>query len=522
MASGFVIRKNQYYDSVFLMGISKRISDAKGVQQNAVLMGSDNNKKLLSNIGIQDTQIDAAHPNDLIVAVIADTPQIVNDVLDKLDEYLEVDVQSSSASNLHSFEDGLAQKPDANLVAISVPGEYAAREARKALECGLNVFLFSDNVSIDDELDLKKSAVKKNLLVMGPDCGSSLIGGVGIGFANVVRKGSIGVISASGSGLQEFTCQVHNAGFGISHAIGTGSHDLSDKIGGLTTLTALDALEADPQTIVITLLSKPPGAKTIAKLSERLKNCKKPVVGCFLGIKNKIEGGTSFQCARLIDDAVRLSITQIDDKSFSSQVQFTVQELEWMSRQMASWSTQQKYMRGLFAGGTFCYQSQQIFRDAGIPVYSNVPLDLKYKLADPDHSIEHTIVDMGDDHYTVGKPHPMIDGTMRKQRILAEGHDPQVAILLLDFILGYNASMDLVGELIEAIIEAKLLAQKRGGALTVVASICGTDDDPQDLSLQTRMLKESGVIVFLSNAKAANFCCDLIKRRLEGCHADQS
>jgi FdrA protein len=522
MASGFVIRKNQYYDSVFLMGISKRISDAKGVQQNAVLMGSDNNKKLLLNIGIQDTHIDAAHPNDLIVAVIADTPQIVNDVLDKLDEYLEVDLQSSSASNLHSFEDGLAQKPDVNLVAISVPGEYAAREARKALECGLNVFLFSDNVSIDDELDLKKSAVKKNLLVMGPDCGSSLIGGVGIGFANVVRKGSIGVISASGSGLQEFTCQVHNAGFGISHAIGTGSHDLSDKIGGLTTLTALDALEADPQTTVITLLSKPPGAKTIAKLSERLKNCKKPVVSCFLGIKNEIEGGTSFQYARLIDDAVRLSITQIDDKSFSSQVQFTAQELEWMSRQMASWSTQQKYIRGLFAGGTFCYQSQQIFRDAGIPVSSNVPLNLKYKLADPDHSIEHTVVDMGDDHYTVGKPHPMIDGTMRKQRILAESHDPQVAILLLDFILGYNASMDPVGELIEAIIEAKLLAQKRGGALTVVASICGTDDDPQDLSLQTRMLKESDVIVFLSNAKAASFCCDLIKRRLEGCHADQS
>jgi FdrA protein len=522
MASGFVIRKNQYYDSVFLMGISKRISNAKGVHQNAVLMGSDKNKELLSNIGIQDTQIDAAHPNDLIVAVIAETPQIVNDVLDKLDQYLEVGMQSSSASNLHSFEDGLAQKPDANLVTISVPGEYAAREARKALESGLNVFLFSDNVSIDDELDLKNSAVKKNLLVMGSDCGSSLIGGVGIGFANVVRKGSIGMISASGSGLQEFTCQVHNAGFGISHAIGTGSHDLSDKIGGLTTLTALDALEADPQTLVITLLSKPPGAKTIAKLSERLKKCKKPVVGCFLGIKNEIEGGPFFQFARLIDDAVRLSITQIGGKPFSSQVQFTAQELEWMSREMASWSTQQKYMRGLFAGGTFCYQSQQIFRDAGIPVYSNVPLDLKYKLADPDQSIEHTIVDMGDDHYTVGKPHPMIDCTLRKQRILAEAHDPQVAILLLDFILGYNASMDPVGELIEAIIEAKQLAQNRGDALTVVASTCGTDDDPQDLSLQTRMLKETGVIVFLSNAKAANFCCDLIKQRLEGCHGDQS
>jgi FdrA protein len=522
MASGFVIRKNHYYDSVFLMRISKRISDAKGVQQNAVLMGSDNNKKLLSNIGVHDTQIDTAHPNDLIVAVIADTQQIVNDVLDKLDEYLEGGVQSLPASSLRSFEDGLAKKPDANLVAISVPGEYAAREARKALESGLNVFLFSNNVSIDDELELKKFAVKKNLLLMGPDCGSSLIGGVGIGFANVVRKGSIGVISASGSGLQEFTCTVHNAGFGISHAIGTGSRDLSDKIEGLTTLTALDALEADPQTKVITILSKPPGAKAIAKLSGRLKNCKKPVVACFLGPKKEIEGGRSIQCARLIDDAVRLSIMQIDDQSFPSQVQFTMKELKRMRRETASWSARQKYIRGLFAGGTFCYQSQQIFRDAGIPVYSNVPLDLKYRLVDPDLSIKDTIVDMGDDHYTVGKPHPMIDGTIRKQRILAEGRDPQVAILLLDFILGYNASMDLVGEQLEAIIEAKQLAQKRGGALTVVASICGTDDDPQDLSLQTRMLKESGVIVFLSNAKAANFCCELIKRRLEGCHAEQS
>ena len=513
MTSGFVIRKNSYYDSVFLMMISKRIADAPGVQRNAVLMGSDGNKALLSNIGIQDTRIDAAQPNDLIVAVIADTPQIVNDVLDRLDDYLQGSVQSASASNLHSFEDGLAQRPDANLVMISVPGEYAAREAHKALESGLNVFLFSDNVSIDDELALKQIAAGKYLLVMGPDCGTSLIGGAGLGFANVVRKGSIGVIGASGTGLQEFTNQVHNAGFGISHAIGTGSHDLSDQIGGLTALTALDALEADPQTKVIALISKPPGAKTLAKLSKRLKNCKKPVVGCFLGVQNEIEPSTFFQRARVIDDAVRLSIMQVEDKPVSWQDPFTPPESERMSQEMTSWSSQQKYIRGLFAGGTFCYQSQQIFRDAGIPVYSNAPLDLKYKLADPDHSIEHTIIDMGADHYTVGKPHPMIDGTMRKQRILAEGRDPQVAILLLDFILGYNASMDPVGELLEAIFEAKKAAQARGGALTVVASICGTDDDPQDLSLQTKALQESDVIVFQSNAKAARFCSELIQKR---------
>ncbi len=512
MAFGFVIRKNQYYDSAFLMRVSRRIAGTKGVQQNAALMGSDTNKKLLSNIGIRNAQIDTASPTDLIVAIVADTSQIVDDVLEKLDGYLEGGVPSASASSLHSLQDGLAQKPKANLVMISVPGEYAAREARKALQSGLNVFLFSGNVSIDDELDLKRIAARKNLLLMGPDCGTSLLGGVGIGFANVVRKGSIGVIGTSGTGLQEFTSQVHNEGFGISHAIGTGSHDLSDRIGGLTTLMAIDVIEADPKTKVIALISKPPGAEALAKLSERLRACRKPVVGCFLGIPNEIEAGTSFRQAHLIDEAVRLSVTLIGGTPVNLQDHLPP-ESEVTSRELSSWSPEQKYVRGVFAGGTFCYQSQQIFRDAGIAVHSNAPLDQKYRLADPDHSIEHTIVDMGDDYYTTGKPHPMIDGTMRKQRILVEGRDPQVAIILLDFILGYNASMDPVSELLEAIVEVKKTAQKRGGSLTVVASICGTDDDPQNLSLQTRMLKESGVIVFRSNAKAARFCCDLIKRQ---------
>ena len=237
MPSGFVIRKNQYYDSVFLMGISKRISDVPGVQQNAVLMGSETNKGLLTSIGIKDSQIDSAQPSDLIVAVIADTTQVVQDVLGELDDFLKGGIQTASTSNPHTFEEGLAQKANANLAVISVPGEYAAREAHQALEAGLNVFLFSDNVSMEDELALKQFAFEKKLLVMGPDCGTSLIGGVGIGFANAVRRGSIGAIGAAGTGLQEFTSQIHNAGFGISHAIGTGGHDLSDQIGGLTTLS---------------------------------------------------------------------------------------------------------------------------------------------------------------------------------------------------------------------------------------------------------------------------------------------
>ena len=512
MASGFVIRKNQYYDSVFLMGISRRVSEISGVQQNAVLMGSETNKGLLSSIGIRDAQIDSAQPNDLIVAVIADTPQIVSEVLGKVDEYLLGGVQVAATSNPHSLEEGLAQKPNANLAVISVPGEYAAREARKALEAGLNVFLFSGNVSIEDELELKRFAAAKKLLVMGPDCGTSLIGGVGFGFANVVRNGSIGVIGAAGTGLQEFTSQVHNAGLGISHAIGTGSHDLSDQIKGLTTFAALDALEADRHTQVIAVIAKPPGTKTLTRLIERFKMCTKPVIGCFLGTSAESQKANAvFQRTATIDEAVCLAIQSAGGEYASDELGFGAEEREWLSHEKAAWSSGQKYVRGLFAGGTFCYQSQQIFREAQIVVHSNTPLDPKGKLQDSQRSFEHTLVDMGADEFTLGKPHPMIDGTLRKQRILTESRDSQMAILLLDFILGYNASMDPVGELLDAIIEAKQIAKKRNGALTVVASICGTEGDPQDLNVQTRLLKESGVLVFRSNARAAAFCCALLK-----------
>jgi FdrA protein len=511
MPSGFVIRKNQYYDSIFLMGISKRLSDIPGVQQNAVLMGSETNKGLLSSIGIHDAQIDSALPNDLVVAVIADTAQIVDDALGKLDEFLLGGVQTATTSNPHSLDEGLVQKPNANLAVISVPGEYAAREAHKALEAGLNVFLFSDNVSIEDELALKQFASGKKLLVMGPDCGTSLIGGIGVGFANVVRKGSIGVIGAAGTGLQEFTSQIHNAGFGISHAIGTGGHDLSDQIGGLTTLAVLDALEADSQTKVIVVISKPPGAKTLADLIERFKVCTKPIVGCFLGTHPETKTtGAAYQRASTIDAAVQLAIKSAGEEPDSGNLSFTPEEREWISREKTAWGPDQKYLRGLFAGGTFCYQSQQIFRDAKIAVHSNAPLDSKYKLQDSNHSVEHSLVDMGADEFTLGKPHPMIDGTLRKQRIMAEARYPQTAILFLDFILGYNASMDPVGELIDAILEARQIVKSRGGHLTVVASVCGTDGDPQDLKTQIKFLKEAGVIVFHSNAKAAAFCCELI------------
>lgn len=514
MASSFVVRRNQYYDSAFLMGVSRRISEAPGIRQNAVLMGSDANKGLLSAIGIHGLEVDLAGPNDLVVAVIADAPEIVAEVLGRLDEYLMGGVQAAATSNPHSLEAGLAQRPDATLAVISVPGEYAAREAGRALDAGLSVFLFSDNVSIEDELRLKRMAAEKRLLLMGPDCGTSLIGGVGIGFANAVRRGAIGAIGAAGTGLQEFTSQIHNAGLGISHAIGTGGHDLSDPIGGLTTFAALNALEADPHTQVITVISKPPGAQTLAQLTERFKTCSKPVIGCFLGTRPESgNNSVTFRRADNIDDAARLAIQLAGGGSPLPEAVPAPEESERAERERAAWNPAQKYVRGLFAGGTFCYQSQQIFRDAGIPVRSNAPLEANSKLEDAHCSIEHSFVDMGADEFTVGRPHPMIDGTLRRQRILEEARDPQVAVLLLDFILGYNASMDPVGELLDAILEARQAAQQRGGHLTVVASVCGTEGDPQELGLQIKLMERAGAVVFRTNARAAAFCCSLFNAR---------
>jgi len=510
MPSGFAIRKNQYYDSVFLMSVNARILKVEGIQQTAVLMGSPANKKLLLDIGIQDPDIEAAQPNDLIVAVIADSMGIINQVLGNLDVWLNAIQEEAPVSQLHTLEDGLTIKSNANLAMISIPGEYAAREARKALEAGLNVFIFSDNVSIEGELELKHLAKQRGLLVMGPDCGTSLINGMGLGFANAIRRGDIGAIGAAGTGLQEFTAQVHNHGFGISHAIGTGSHDLSDQIGGLTTLAVLDALEEDANTKVITIISKPPGAATLEHLLEKIGSCRKPVVGCFLGVDPDIlSGRNNLKPARTIDEAARLAI-KMSGNPIPLEVCLSPDDLKSLFDEKAGWSPEQKYLRGILAGGTFCYQSQQILRDAGITVYSNNPLEPKNKLKSPDKSIQHTFIDMGDEFYMVGKPHPMIDGTMRRQRIITESHDPQMAILYLDFILGYNASMDPVGELVDAIDKAKSVCKQRGGSLTVVASICGTGDDPQDLTFQMKMLQDSGVLVYDSNAKATAACCWLL------------
>jgi FdrA protein len=515
VADGCVVRRNRYYDSVFLMAVSHRLSEAPGVTRAAVLMGTGANIAVLRSLGVTAREIDTAGPGDLVAAVVAESPEVVAGVLADLDRYLEAGVAPASTSNPHTLEDAISQGKGANLAVISVPGAYAAREASKALDAGMNVFLFSDNVSIEDEIRLKKRASERRLLVMGPDCGTALIGGIGVGFANVVRRGSIGAIAASGTGLQEFSCLVHAAGSGISHGIGVGGRDLSDAVGGISTLRALDALESDEATRVIVLVSKPPGGRTRRLIDERLPACPKPVVACFLGAPPSERSGRQGNVlqAATTEEAARLAL-----ELCGIPVPVNEPDEAWLAaadpeKHRARWGAEQRFLRGLFAGGTFCYQAQQVLQDAGVRVHSNAPLQGNERLEDPQRSVGHTLVDMGGDEFTTGRPHPMIDSTERCQRIVAESRDPTMAVLLLDCILGYNSSPNPAGDLAGAIRTARANVRGRGGDLSVVASVCGTDGDPQGLDRQKRSLEEAGAVVFTSSRRAAAFAARLLGSR---------
>lgn len=503
MPTRAVVRKNAYFDSVFLMRMAKRISEQVGVLESAALMGTEKNKELLATIGATGPEIASATPNDLIVAVKTADEGAVKAVLARLDEWLQQPAGTSRTA-IRSLDDALAQRPDARIAAISVPGQYAADEAMRALERGLHVFLFSSNVPVEQEVALKTRAGERGLLMMGPDCGTAIIGGVGLGFANAVRRGPVGVVAAAGTGLQEFAVQVHRVGSGISHAIGTGGRDLKDEIGGMTTFAALDALEADAATKVIAVVSKPPGPQTLARLMERIAASSKPVVTCLLGVRGDLPtAGAQVHAARTLDGAARMAARLASGKAPVGDDSSPV-DRAWVERQKTLFSKEQKYIRGVFAGGTFCYQAQQVLQDAGLHVHSNAPLPGNPVLEDPRRSVEHSIMDLGAEVFTDGRAHPMIDAGLRGERILAEARDPQVAVLLLDFILGYGAAEDPAGDLAGAIKEARRLAAERKGNLAVVASVCGTEGDPQDYGRQVRTLEEAGATVVSESSRAAH------------------
>jgi FdrA protein len=475
---------DRYVDSVVLMRLSQRLTQLPGVVDAAAMMATEANKAMLADGGFATKGSEDARADDLIVAVKAADADTASAALADLEELLKAPAETTEHA-VRTLDEALARQPASNIAVISLPGEYAAGEARRALEKGLNVFLFSSNVSLDDEVALKRLARERNLLCMGPDCGSAIIGGVGLGFANAVRRGPVGIVAAAGSGLQAVTCLLDRFHVGISHAIGTGGRDLSDAVGGSTMLAGLDALLADAGTKAILLLAKPGGEATSARVREAAVAAHKPVVCCFLGEP----GGF-----RTLDDAAWAVAKAVRTEMPASSTHMPT---------FPALPAGRRWIRGLYSGGTLAYEAQMVVTDAGLDVASNTPLASARMLDDPNASGGHTIVDLGSEGFTRGRPHPMIDPRTRLARLAADAADPETAVIVLDVILGYGAAADPAGDLADAIRSA---CEKT----TVVASVCGTLRDPQGLVGQAAKLRTAGALVLPTNAEAVRVAVEIV------------
>lgn len=422
------ILPNTYRDSGTLMTLAAKLQDEAGVARAMAIMATPRNRELLATM-VSLPPLDAG-PGDLLVVVEGDGAEAA---LEKVEELLVRRAASSSRAQRR------VAVMNANLAMISVPGPFAAREARKALRNGLHVFLFSNGVALDDEIALKADARERGLLLMGPDCGTAIIDGVPIGFANRVRRGSIGIVGASGTGIQEVSTLIHRIGGGITHAIGTGSRDLSDAVGGAATLHGIELLARDEATETIVLISKPPSPQVAELVLAAAHATGKRVVTCFVGGTRTLEAAALDACGLHASVAPRPA------------------------------TSDQRPVVGLFSGGTLASEARALTHG--------------------------DIVDLGDEEFTRGRPHPMIDPTIRIERIRQV---PPEATLLLDIVLGEGSHPDPAGALLDAI-------RSRNGI--TIASVCGTELDPQQRDAQVAKLRDAGVTVARSNAAAA--LCDL-------------
>lgn len=512
----YSIRKNTYYDSVKLMLISKDVKKIEGVHEALVGMGTDLNKELSENLNLISDEIKELGPNDFFITVLADDNVEIETIVEEADRLLNEKKSDSDSDYMPpTLNSALEHSPESNIAIISVAGEYAAAEARNALNKGLHVMIFSDNVKVEDERSLKELAVSKGLLMMGPDCGTAIINNIPLAFANVIKKGGIGVVGASGTGIQETTVLIHKLGEGVSQVIGTGGRDLSLEVGGLMMLQGLDALVQDPETKVILLISKPPAKEIEEKILAKVKEIKKPVVVSFIGGEKELIEKHGAVAAISLEDAARKSVALLKGEEVKDFDGFTM-DMDKIEKivndETGKLGKEQKYLRAMYTGGTLADECMKLLSPVIGDMYSNIPLTQEYKLKDVFKSQEHTCVDFGDDDFTKGRPHPMIDPSIRVEQLSVEAKDETVAVVLLDFVLGYGAHKDPIDEMSQAIKEAKSLQESKGNHLIVVASVCGTENDPQDLIESERRLKEAGVIVMPSNAQAVRLAGLIINK----------
>jgi FdrA protein len=460
------VRPGAYHDSVVLMQLQRALTGLPGILDAGVVMATPANRDLLAESGlITDAN---AGPHDLLIAVKAESEAAAGEALSRVDALLQVRRAGGEQDfRPRSLPSALKLLPEARWVLISVPGRHAAGVAREALDSDRSVFLYSDNVSLADEASLKRKALERGLLVMGPDCGTAVIGGAGLGFANRVRRGPIGLVAASGTGLQAVMSHIHGLGSGISQAIGTGGRDLSEDVGGITALQALDLLRRDPETRVIVLISKPPAPAVAARVLSAAQATGKPVVVDFLGAPLSLRRLGNLHFAASLSETAELAV-----------------RLEGVGAGLApareGTSPAPTFLRGLFSGGTLAYEAFQGLSAVLPAVHWN-----------PSRSQGHTILDLGADEFTVGRLHPMIDQDLRLRRLRQEAADPEVGTILLDVVLGEGAHADPAGELAPVI--GQILSDQSD--LTILAIVVGTEEDPQNLPEQIATLTRAGARV---------------------------
>jgi FdrA protein len=481
-----VVRKDTYFDSISLMLVSRQAADTPGVDLATALLTTPLNRGMLELQGF-DLPADLG-PNDLVLALRGEDGPLLDRALKVIEGSLAGarDIPSGPLRDVSSWRQVRRREPSPSLGIVAVPGRYAAAECAAALEAGLDVFCFSDGVPINQEVALKDWAISRGLLFMGPDCGTAIIGGAGLGFANRVRPGPVGIVGASGTGTQELCALLDRSDVGISHAVGVGSRDLSSAVGGRMTFEALDRLGRDAQTKVVTVVSKPSDGTVASRLIEHASSIGKPVV---LALMGGVAG---------LKPSHGVTVTSSLEEAAGAVGRFLEIEVERPGD--ANVPATAGYVRGFFSGGTLCYQVQSVLLEAGIKIRSNVPLDPALELQDPWQSEGNTLLDLGDDVFTDGRLHPMIDPSLRDLRLKQEANDAEVGLIVCDVVLGDGVHPDPAIELAQYIAEAK---SARGDDLQVIVCVCGTATDPQGLERQRDILIESGAVVVTSSEAAA-------------------
>lgn len=486
-----------------MLRISEEVSRRTG-SRVYVLAATGPNKRMLVESGFPEGEVLGVPESSTLVAVEAEEEGQALKALGEAVRELERPPEGEEA--FEGLGQALKALGRADLALISVPGDAVRDTALELVERGVNLFIFSDNVPLEHEVEIKRRAVERGVLVMGPGAGTAIVGGLYLGFANKIPRGPVGVVAAAGTGLQEIGCLLARAGAGLSHGIGVGGNDVKAEVGGVMALQALRALEEDEDTRVVALVSKPPGPGVWERILEAARSSRKGVVASVMGLGGPGEAG-GVRLAPTIHRAA-LEVLRILGEDFLERgLRAFHMDLERILGEAGEIASRLggggRRLRGLYTGGTLAYEAQAVLRGLGLGLWSNAPLEGVRRLGDPHSSLGNAVVDLGDEALTAGRLHPMMDPSLRLSRLIREAADPDVGIVLMDFVLGYGAHPDPAGAHEKAIREASRTAERAGRALVLVASVTGVEGDPQGYSEQVERLRALGVRVYPSNAVAA-------------------